>query len=244
MSEEKRRYYCIIPADVLDDERIPDGAKLLYGEITALCSEKGYCFASNEYLASRRHKTKWTIISWLNCLVDCGYIKRELVYEADKQVVKERRLYLRESHYTQFEKSNEGGSKNQTTQFEKSNEGGSKNQTDNNTINNTINNTVDIYTPEFEKFWKMYPRKVVKREAFKHWNARLKEGVTVDELMTCLSNYCKQIQADHTEEKYIKYPSGFLGKDRYFEQFKEYHSASAKREALTGQEFIEGELPF
>ena len=240
MSAEKRSYYCIIPADVLDDERIPDGAKLLYGEITALCSEKGYCFASNEYLASRRHTSVPTLKRWLNNLIDGGYLKRELIYESGKRNVKERRLYLRESYYTSYQKCGEGGIKNDATSYQKCGEGGIKNELDNNTVNNTVN----IYTPEFEKFWGMYPRKVVKREAFKQWNARLKEGVTVDELMTCVSNYCKQIQADHTEEKYIKYPGGFLGKDRYFEQFKEYRSASAKREALTGQEFIEGELPF
>ena len=238
MSAEKRSYYCIIPADVLDDERIPDGAKLLYGEITALCSEKGYCFASNEYLASRRHTSVPTLKRWLNNLIDGGYLKREIVYGDDKKTVNERRLYLREAYLGS--QMNPPRFKNEPPLGSQMNPPRFKNELDNNTVNNTVN----IYTPEFEKFWETYPRKVVKREAFKHWNARLKEGVTVDELMTCTSNYCKQIQADHTEEKYIKYPSGFLGKDRYFEQFKVYRSASAKREALTGQEFIEGELPF
>ena len=248
MSEEKRGYYCIIPADVLDDERIPDGAKLLYGEITALCSEKGFCFASNDYLASRRKKRKWTIISWINTLVECGYLKRELCYNAESKEVKERRLYLRDTFFTPYEKSDEGSVKNQTTSCENSNEGSVKNQTDNNTINNTVNNTVNKYTADFEEFWKLYPRKVGKAAAFKTYKARLKEGVTQETLLIALKNYNRKITDEHTTETYIMYPKTFLSKDRNFDDYLEYKPPQEKSEdkaqSLTGQEFIYGDLPF
>ena len=248
MSEEKRGYYCIIPADVLDDERIPDGAKLLYGEITALCSEKGFCFASNDYLASRRKRRRCTIISWINTLVECGYLKRELCYNAESKEVKERRLYLRDTFFTPYEKSDEGGMKNQTTPYEKPDEGGMKNQTDNNTINNTVNNTVNKYMADFEEFWKLYPRKVEKAAAYKAYKARLKEGVSKDTLLTAVKNYNRKITDEHTAETYIKYPKSFLSKDRSFDDYLEYKSPQEKCEdkaqALTGQEFICGDLPF
>ena len=67
---EKPGYYAIIPAGVRYDKQLPQGAKLLYGEITALTNKNGYCWASNDYFAKLYSVSIGTIKSWLKCLED------------------------------------------------------------------------------------------------------------------------------------------------------------------------------
>lgn len=43
----------IIPNKIIHDDSINSLAKLLYCEITSLCAERGYCWASNRYLAGK-----------------------------------------------------------------------------------------------------------------------------------------------------------------------------------------------
>lgn len=71
---ENVSYYAIIPAEVRYDKDLPPNAKLLYGEITALCNKEGYCFASNEYFANLYGVSKRSITGWIAALADKGYI--------------------------------------------------------------------------------------------------------------------------------------------------------------------------
>ena len=80
-------YYAIIPADVRYDVRLTPNAKLLYGEITALCNEKGFCWAMNEYFAELYSVSKVSVSKWVGNLRDCGYIEVQMQYkEGTKQI--------------------------------------------------------------------------------------------------------------------------------------------------------------
>lgn len=83
-----KSYYAIIPADVRYDEDLPANAKLLYGEITALCNERGYCWASNSYFAKLYKVSVRTVQTWINALEKKGYINRVNVWDKDNHVEK------------------------------------------------------------------------------------------------------------------------------------------------------------
>ena len=138
MEEQQRSYYAIIPANVRYDKDLAPNAKLLYGEITALCNEKGYCWASNQYFAELYGVSILSIKRWVNSLVTKGYVYRTLTYKPNSKEVDKRILSI------------DGGIKIDTTSVQKcydpsiKNDTSSsiKNDTDNNTsINNTFNNT-------------------------------------------------------------------------------------------------------
>ena len=93
MDAERPGYYAIIPADVRYDDRIPANAKLLYGEISALIGEEGFCFASNEYFMRLYQLSFSTISRLFKKLEDHGYIKRDFEKVQKGQVVR-RKVYL------------------------------------------------------------------------------------------------------------------------------------------------------
>lgn len=71
------------------------------------------------------------------------------------------------------------------------------------------------YSDEFEAFWREYPRRhraSPKPEAWKKWQARLKAGVSPEDLITAATNYRLEQQAfGKLGTEYVKQPSTFLG---------------------------------
>ena len=71
-------FYAIIPAHVRYCLDLEANAKLLYGEITALCSVEGYCWASNGYFAELYGVDTRTIQRWIESLKKLKFISVEL----------------------------------------------------------------------------------------------------------------------------------------------------------------------
>ena len=95
MSEEQQKsYYAIIPANVRYDPDLTPNAKLLYGEITALANEKGFCWATNDYFAKLYKVTPRTITGLINNLRTKNYIRCELVYKPNSKEIEQRRIYI------------------------------------------------------------------------------------------------------------------------------------------------------
>lgn len=137
MAEHQRNYYAIIPANVRYDQDLTANAKLLYGEITALCNERGYCWASNSYFAELYKVSKNTASRWIQQLIEKGYIESEMHYKEGSKEVESRILTIatpiHKNGYTPPQKRGGGTHKNEDTPPLKNGE-------DNNTAINITNN--------------------------------------------------------------------------------------------------------
>lgn len=89
-------FYAIIPASIRYDDRLPPNAKLLYGEISALTSRDGFCYASNAYFADLYKCSTKSVSRLISTLEGCGYISSVLVKDGSGKIIG-RNIYLRVS---------------------------------------------------------------------------------------------------------------------------------------------------
>ena len=94
MTDSKKSYYAVIPATVRYDESLPPNAKLLYGEITALCNAEGFCWASNKYFAELYGVSHVTISRWINILASKGYITSQIIYKEGTKEIDNRYIQI------------------------------------------------------------------------------------------------------------------------------------------------------
>ncbi|MCO6149082.1 helix-turn-helix domain-containing protein [Flavobacterium sp. NRK1] len=102
-------YYAVIPSSVRYDASLVPNAKLLYGEITALCNSTGTCTAANDYFAELYNVDSKTISRWISQLRDAGYIDVEILKNVgnkrkitiDKKITR----YTQKSHEVVTKKS-------------------------------------------------------------------------------------------------------------------------------------------
>ena len=97
MAERHPGYYAVIPADVRYDDNIPANAKLLYGEIAALISGEGFCYASNDYFAKVYQISERTVRALVKALQKAGYVEVELEKDAQTGQVIRRKIWLKVS---------------------------------------------------------------------------------------------------------------------------------------------------
>lgn len=196
--EDKKSYFAIIPANVRYDERLSSSEKLLYGEITALCNEKGYCWATNGYFADLYKVTKQSVSGWISHLEKYGYIQVEFKEEG---IQKNLNRYIKIFEYPH--------QKNFNTPLK-------KNLNHNNTRNNNKNN--NIYIDEFSELWKIYPRKIGKEKALKSYISARNKGTTFEEVKKGVEKYKKIVES--TETKYIKHGSTWFNEKSWQDEYE------------------------
>ena len=63
--KKKPSYYVNIPAQVRYDNNLTFGARIFYGEIAALSSKTGKCWATNAYFAEQYQVSTRQVQNWL-----------------------------------------------------------------------------------------------------------------------------------------------------------------------------------
>ena len=91
------------------------------------------------------------------------------------------------------------------------------NVNDNVNVDSKESNTC-VYSDDFEKVWKAYPRKKEKASAFKSYKARLKD-YTPDQLLLATQRYAEECRILDTEDRYIKHGSTFFGSSLPFADY-------------------------
>lgn len=101
MNKDKKNYYAIIPANVRYDKRLSPLTRLIYGEITALSNEKGYCFATNAYFANLYSMSNVSISRCISELKEHNYIR--VVYDIKEKNVDKRKIYINNTENKKLE---------------------------------------------------------------------------------------------------------------------------------------------
>ena len=154
---DKKNYYAIIPANVRYDKTLKANAKLLYGEITALANEKGFCWSTNSYFADLYDVSKTSISTWISELEKRGYISLKMTYKKDSKQIEQRKIFIatpiQENLHTYTRKLKYPIQENLHTPIQENlKDNIYNNNINNNTIKNNTINTAQVKKPAPAKF--------------------------------------------------------------------------------------------
>lgn len=87
-----------------------------------------------------------------------------------------------------------------------------KNRLDKNSIDN---NNMSDFEIEFEKLWKLYPKKVGKKDALKHYIKSRKNKTTYEDVLNGIKKYNDYISKSNTPIKYVKDGSSWFNQESW-----------------------------
>lgn len=205
------RLFLNIPAEVAHDPRLKDKSILLFGEIFSMLNVTGSFFMSNKEMAKRiRAKSERTVQKCLDELEKYGYIKRDLIRDKKTGQVKSRGKIT-----SPYLSSLLGGEKIFTGGVNENAPGGESDcaikeqykRTSNTNDQNSKKSSqsgIKQLKEDFEKLWKLYPRKEGKKEAFEAYKRAIKKDTTNKDIQTGIVSYLKYINAQSIDKQYVK----------------------------------------
>lgn len=235
---EQPNFFAIIPANVRYAQGMPDGAKLLYGEITALANKEGYCYARDKHFAELYGKSERTIRNWIEQLEKRGYIGRVHIYKEGTKEIQSRRLYVaggvaQVTAQGVRKETSKGTENNCQGSGKKLPKGVEKSCQDNNTYFNNTSLIKDIIVYLNQKANKNFNPQAKGNQ--KYINARLNEGHTLDDFKQVIDNKIADNKAGKFDDLYLR-PSTLFNGDR----FDGYLNQTSKNEERAQHEVIRG----
>ncbi|WP_326516152.1 helix-turn-helix domain-containing protein [Ligilactobacillus murinus] len=211
------RLFLNIPAEVAHDPRFKsDKSILLFGEIFSMLNVTGSFFMSNKEMAKRiRAKSEKTVQNCLSELEKLGYIKREII--TDK---KSGKVIGRGKITSPYCNRFIGGVTDYAPPCNEIHPGGVTDYAIKEQYNKSSNNNVQKQLEEdFEKLWKLYPKKSGKPKAFSAYKRAIKKGVTNKEIQTGIVKYLTQIKVQGTTKEYIKNGSTWFNQECWNDEY-------------------------
>lgn len=218
------RLFLNIPAEVAHDPRFKsDKSILLFGEIFSMLNVTGSFFMSNKEMAKRiRAKSEKTVQNCLSELEKLGYIKREIITDKKSGKVVGRGR-ITSPYCNRFM----GGVTDYVPPCNEIHPGGVTDYAIKEHNNKSSNNNGQKQLEEdFEKLWKLYPKKSGKPKAFSAYKQAIKKGVTNKEIQTGIVKYLTQIKVQGTTKEYIKNGSTWFNQECWNDEYNVGGSSS------------------
>lgn len=183
--------------------------------ISSLCAEKGYCYASNKYLAEIFDTNEITISRKIKLLESKNYISIE--YEKRGCQVISRKLRLTKMLIDDYQNCKSTINKNVKENII------SNNNINNNIIRKNYNKKEienDDLENKFNTFWKEYPKKVSKENARKWFIKNKPSDELFNKMIKSLERFKELDDWKKQNGKYIPYPSTWLNQKRWEDEFE------------------------
>ena len=216
------RLFLNIPAIVAHDKVLLKKAPkaiLLFGEIYSMLNVTGKFYMSNNTLAKRLDCSRKSIINYINLLKKQGYIETENVIDDETNAIAGRMITLgRVVQQNSLGWSNGIHQSSETGFTQRKHSNRTSNTNDQNSKNSSQSGIKQL-EEDFNKLWKLYPRKEGKKKAFEAYKRAIKNGITNKEIQTGIVKYLTQIKVQGTTKEYIKNGSTWFNQECWNDEY-------------------------
>ncbi|MEK2588768.1 hypothetical protein ABQ284_12490 [Lentilactobacillus buchneri] len=212
-----------IPRDLWLNPKLSVMEMLFIAEIDSLEQDEQGCFASNNHFAEFFGVSRSRSSQIITGLIKKGFVTATYDRAETKQITK-RHLWVVNKLTTPSKFIKQGYLEN----CEGSNTSYS-NTKDNALLPKTSGSEVK---DNFDKLWKLYPKKKGKAKAFLAYKRALKNGVTNKEIQDGIVKYLSEIKHLKTDEQYIKYGSTWFNNQAWDDDYQTPKPQSSKQSEL------------